>query len=770
MTSALFAATLASATSLSLYRGSEIGEPSRYWPVTDTFLSSTEPFANFGRDPLLSGGPRSPILIHFGDIARILKGKRVEAAELTLNQEIGAKPELAGAYVLQKRWGEGPDRRGPKQFTVAYDPMDKSPVFAATWNARIGGKRGEAWQVPGGLGPSDAIPLSGVSLTQEGSSVKLGGLAGVVNAWAARPERNYGLALVFKSTCDFTSSEGLVPEFRPRFTLALSPKPIADLAEPDLSVEYVRSSLNPTQPWPTAGTKTEWTVVTRNRGAKPSGNARLSVFLAGKTVAELPLPSLTPDAEREDTFQVVWPSDFSDPRFDSLTVTAESDADGDVSNNTKQTWLRALPVSLVIPTERLVNQPDGQRSIQTYTAAAQEAEDWLNESAIPSSRFSFAPDGLRARIRLEAVTAVDSRVVRLKSNVRVLDISASKPNLRSVASTLLEAAGCPSLDPRRESEKPDPKQLDPFAGMMGGGDTRDDTDLPTILGLVREPWFDPFLSAIPAPSTDLLAGADGAVLEARTLDPSQNAAMLVPKKVLLRILDGNGNLSSGTVLKMPNGNLVKAPNGLAELPADLIQTPSAGGFAIAAANSGGEDSFILKTWQITEAYGRGNRDSALLSYRVNLPAQAINHEVNLALDKFLSSNVLAGSTLAQIVDGKPSTGAVWSAGRTGSIEIDLKKDRELGEVELVLGSESVWSRFSIYTIQTGQNDRGVLWRMEPYGTASLIYRGKPDNGVVRYRLFGPPARAKAIRIAVDRCSEDVDLREVRVYAVKEPGT
>src|SRR5437870_5710195 len=77
-----------------LFRGAPSHSGFAYCAVEDTFLDSQRADANFGRDGLLSAGKEKTVLIKFGDLPRMLEGKKVVNARLVLTIASGADPTL----------------------------------------------------------------------------------------------------------------------------------------------------------------------------------------------------------------------------------------------------------------------------------------------------------------------------------------------------------------------------------------------------------------------------------------------------------------------------------------------------------------------------------------------------------------------------------------------------------------------------------------------------------------------------------------------------
>lgn len=724
----LISLVAAPSDSVALWRGLPVQDQVGYWAVQDTFLDASSPDTNYGGDPLLSGGPGKAILIRFSDLARMVPANhQVSEARLELKPILGGRPLPTSTALIIRPWMEGPDRRGPKVNPVLPPKDAKSIQGAATHLQALGGLPGVSWSLAGARGVPDAVPITPTSRYADDGTLVIEGLGEWLQRHLTRPDESYGIRIEFNQVVDFGSSE--FPDLSARPRLAFRTAPIA-AAGPDLRIHHLVKSGE------------EWSA---EIASSASGRARATWVVDGEA-----LPGQEVELGPEPR-EIKLPAR---PKAQSITLRLESAAVDPVpSNNVRTSTGAAIPVNLLV-------KPNSM-SLEAFRKLAGLVEQTLNENVLPHSRFSFAPSGSRARIRIEGVSIADPAEVRLKPNARFVNINAGAPQKQAIQAAL-QAAGLPDFSSRTES----PRDVDPFRGMMGWGDTRNDIDLPTILGFLREPWFDPLLSAIPAPATDLLSATDVAFLNARTQTPESDRINLLPKAVILRCLDATGRLIPQATIRMVGMDDVEVRDGLARLPESFKWESNVYGVQITGPT--GQASVTLKKWQLVDAFARGNNDTAILTMRFNLPVVPPNRDVNLALNRlaFLPAQIQQSAT--SLTDGDLSTGAVWPAKQDGTLEIDLGKDRSIAAITLVLNSPNLWQGFQVLASETGESGNPETWIIEPFGGTAMVYRAVQESGKWKLNLYGLPSRARSLKLVVRQpANEPVLLQEVQVFGVKE---
>lgn len=752
MLSAAFAAVAMQSATLNLTRGGPGDADFRYWAVRDTFLDSSRANDNFGRDPLLSGGPGKTILIQFGDLRRMVgSGKRIKRARLLLSQRIGETPELRGAFRVLSPWGEGPGRRGLGLLTVPIEAGARTPNVSATWSSTLGGLKQREWQSPGGRGSADREPLPGTTGVSQGDVFIIEGLGATMQAALENPSGHYGLSLEFANAVDFASSEA--PAGRPVLQVEIEDAPPASGG--DLVLQHVSSSVNLAQGLPKDGDPVSWTAHVRNAGAQPTGLVRVTWNVDGvETVQELP-QGISPGADGTVTLRSPWKSNTSDHRTRVISVRAEmTNPDRDRANNTLHFYEGAAPVTLKASTEQQRDQ---------YLRAV----EFLNEVALPMSRFSFALDGGRTGFRVQAIEMTPSTG------------GAGSISLREAVRNVLVWAGMPSLSRMQVDRDSGAGRAsrDAFAGVTGGGDTRNDENYPTVLGLTPEPWFDAAIAEMPFDSTDLLSATEVGILHARMKNPAEAIENFTPRATVLRVLDSANQLVKGARLEF----FERVDGKFATEPAFAVE--STGGGIVPVPNQGRTPfrnfadgvlmvrvirgnsiaTGFLKSWQLVDSFSRGNADAGIIPLRLPMPSGDLAR-VNLAENRILtdSFNTLPAE-LEKLLDGNAGTVYTWPQGKAGWIEVDLQRDRRIGAVELRFANGRVWDRFRVLVYSTGQKvDAARAWATEVNGGWMLANRGTED-GVLSY--FGPIAQVRYLRIEVPEGMTEAQLAELRVLGL-----
>ncbi|MBL8087204.1 MAG: hypothetical protein JNM85_03930 [Chthonomonas sp.] len=315
------------------------------YAVSDTFLSSAEPHRNFGKDPLLEGGPGKVILIRFDDLRQRLGSMKLTSASLMLTKVEGSDFSLLGVAGLNSPWVEGGDRRNfaTMGFTRPGAPRVES---GATWSSRWGGASPAAWQAPGAGGPSDASGLKGLTILDEGPVVTLDGLAETLN-----DPRAWGIALRFAKPVSFVSSNGRTG--KPRLTLSVGG---GQTDGANLAIDQVDAP---------AG---ELRVTVRNLSDRAT-TGRVTAWIDGRAQNEMNLPAIKP-GETASVRMATASLNVSQRVF--LRVEPEGD-DTDWSDNTLE--FRGDPKPLNAPLAMI---------------------QYANTTMFPRSQFSFAPDGALA--------------------------------------------------------------------------------------------------------------------------------------------------------------------------------------------------------------------------------------------------------------------------------------------------------------------------------------------------------------------------------------
>lgn len=283
--------------------------------------------------------------------------------------------------------------------------------------------------------------------------------------------------------------------------------------------------------------------------------------------------------------------------------------------------------------------------------------------------------------------------------------------------------------------------MDLYGGLMGGGDTRNDLLIPNSVPIPQEELDNQlFVNALFQP-TDLYSATDVAALNSNLGFRRGFYGEFMydlPTVSILRLSDRNGEpIASGKlsfyqmknglipdgqpdfVLEIQSGNafLPNRPTGMADPfktitghtlrpnPFGRIDVVGSNGvFLVKLENVGGTEFAWLKAWQLVDAYYRGNKSGYVHELRFNITTRPIKAG-NLSLKKFVIDKVNSiSSNTANLVDGKPSTVYQISAGLDDWVEIDLGRDRPIGEVKVVVQGafDQLPNQFDIWIYGTGQ--------------------------------------------------------------------
>lgn len=759
----VLAAAILAPTSLELQRGADIGSGLRYWAVEDTFLDGGDQDRNYGRDALLTAGPGRMVLIRFGDLQRAIGGgRRVIEAELRLGIEIGSAPQLRAIARVLQPWGEGPGRRG---FFGRRDapPAGQGPAWSATWRHRHAEKQPIGWQRAGADGPNDLAPLQGATARVDGDELVIGGLGPAVQAMADAWYDNHGFGLQFANAVDFASSDA--PQRRPRLLLKLEDSPAA--AEPDLSVVGldVRAAPN--------GAK-DWVATIKNIGTSASrpcgGEWRIG---RRRTVPFQVVRALAPGESLEIILRTTSKPDADPRQTEVMAVVVPEGPDARRANNAAVSYENAVPVRLTASTA------DWRALAATFGVPEDDAFEALfrlaNDTVLPHSRFSFAPEGSLERLRLGGLLVVSESATPLRDATDWLRALFQAAGLSGYRDTHWDGAGT-GLAPLRRTE-------DLFPGLMGGGDTRDEGLLPEQLSLPYEPWRDPAILGAYLPSTDLLAATDVIQLAAWRGKAGADRGSwsgMIPKTTVVRVANAWNQpiadlemeffpAAGGTIPAIPAFKATTSARGVATLPQPM---DGANRLLLVRATRGGVTEYgWLKAWHAVDAKARAGFDVAMVNLVLPLPDQKVDTSANFALDRLILDEAeTAPARLATLVDGKADTVCEFAAGHKGWLEIDLGRDRPLGEVRLSFAGAGVWPEFDLRIYGTGERAAEArTWVGEPNGPWSLRTRldvdaAMPGLKTVAYRGF--PVRARFLRL-VPRVAAPVPVRlaEVRAFGL-----
>jgi len=774
-----------------LYRGAN-SSALEYWAVEDTFLDSAKPDANFGRDALLSGGPQKTVLIKFGDLSRVLSGNRVVDAKLVLTVSSGQNPTVSQVAEMLVPWGEGPSRRGmalpnpldPKNPNAK--PKDEAPQWSATWKQRRGGRGGIAWQLGGATGDQDSRVLSSIQGAVEGEHFVISGLGTSLQRMLERPFANHGWSLEFASPIELTSSESL--KNGPRLLVTWEPEPGSQ--RPDLAVISIRSSKSDLHSWPRDGEEITWTATVRNVGKMPSQSFQGTWFVRERAAGLVESPTgLAPGESKDFTIRLPFNSQKEDHRTETIAlITTQQVPDADLSNDGLKVYTNALPIVVSLA------------SAQNGESAAQSWLDFWNDVVLPQNRYGAAPEGVLERYRIQEFVSTDSdQVWKFQPTATQAEHVRSLGALGGLFdfSSMTRLPGTVTV----EGAQIAPGWAD-FAPGLFGGDARDDSLYPKLLPIPETQWSSPMAVALPTPMNSYLSRTDVGFLNAAVgdLGPARSAKWAaLPQLCLVRAFDATGKPLGNTTLTFyqvhqgePNAvpafttktaaqggaaNLENRPTSIAGAasPYGVLEAGGKNGLFLVKAEARNTVSWAwLPIWRFIDEYRRGNTGAAMVDLRFNIPSGPLNLDQDLALNKIVTDS--AGSLpaqLAALVDGNAGTECVFAPARSTWIEIDLGRDRPLGEVVIDLPTDTtraqIWPQFEVFAYGTGQKpNEARLYAKEINGPAALLWRrivSQDAPGLISLAYRGAPERARYVRILAPGgpAAGAVRIRSIRVH-------
>lgn len=786
------------------------GGTASYQAVADTYIQASTPESNMGGETVLMGGPARTILIKFGDLARIIPpNKRVKSAELVLTSTGGEAPELRSIGRVRVPWGEGPYISLSASLRRSVAPPQgglKEPPAApgsATWRQRRAGDPGVAWRDAGGLGAADSVKIDGAAMEMAEAEVKITGLAAAVQVMADRPLENNGFALSFGKSTEFSSSQSVYG--RPKLVLELEDAPAA--SGPDLSVTLIERA-SPSGAPPVEGEELTYTAHIKNVGDAPSTGFS-SVWLIGEREGAVTDggKALAPGEETTITTRRVFHVNKTDQRQQGVQMRiVPKGPDASPRNDALEVQESAKWIELFLDKATIAalqKEPNalGSRAVEDWV---QHQVSVMNDVYLDRSRFSFATDGARARLAvgrihiIETGTSVSAKTDGTRQVVFAGGLPPG-PTDRPFLMALGTALGLPMLMGSevtlQENDLVPRSTYDRFPGLMGYGDTRFEGAVPGMTILPYDPVSNPVFDLNPLEPTGLLSATDVATLNGR-LDGTvaEGALPPLPKTMLVRVLDltgrvlpnvelnffqtDNGRLAAGA----PAFTIVSGANGTALMPnkdglgpfGKLALNGTNHTFLVRAVRNGVTEWTWFKAWQAMDTAARGTQAAAFIELRFNLPGAPLEVGTNLAKERIVTDTVQSlPAKLAALTDENPKTEATLSAKTGDWVEIDLGRDRTIGEIALLAKPGVFWSKFDILAYATGQNPADALpWAKE------VDFRWTADNrrdpvagadGVVSVPYRGEPRRFRFIRL-VNRGNGTGELAEIKVTPATVGGT
>lgn len=710
------------------------GLPIKYWGVEDTTIAALDPDKNQGTAYTLDVSPTSAILIRFADLDRVVgRGGKVTAASLVLTS-VGGKPGVVKSVArVLKAWRPGPAvtlsslMKRPVQDPTK--PNAKGEVLPRTVTWRDASVGVEGWQLPGASGPSDSQPVANWAYSADANRTTITGLAEAIQAMKDHPFENYGLLIRFESVSEFAAS--LSKTDRPKLVL--------DVEDAEAPLGLVVTHIETSPERPKVGESVTFTAHVKNMGTAASGPITGRWIENGKPVqSDVSGAALQPG--QEATFSV-----SRNVRAGAVLGLRLNDSNA---------------IDLSIPEDAApahVSLPSGKDALWAQT----EARTW-NEVIAPQSRFSFAPEGALAKVRIQAFDGPLSDPIKAFG---------AAWNLADTTAYQI-ARGQVDLDVAKTRSS-----SDRYAGLFGSGDTRFDGPIPALLQIPAEPVSNPLLDMNPLEATGLLSATDVGDLNAAV---QNQAGSGLPKTSVIHAISyagaplANAGLTfyqseKGRISDKPTFTVKTDNLGRAVLPSnggkgpfgDLLADGSNGVFLVTATQEGVTEATWLKAWQLKDAARRGSAAAAVVDLRFNLGGTKLDTATNLAQDRIVSDS--KGDFPAQLnalIDGNEATAFSLPSTEGSWVEIDLGRDRTIAEVRL-LTKEGLWSQFDILAYATGQRpSEAFLWAKEVDWNWTAANRSDSlEISSVAYR--NAPQRVRFIRI-VSRAAGSATLNEVKI--------
>lgn len=751
-------AAFGQATTVDLYRGAKVGEQG-YWAVFDTYLDSTDADRAKGGLFTLEGGKGKTILIKFGDLEKAIPaGAKISKATLYLSPSSSDTPEFSWAGAVKVPWGEGPS-------TTRVPPVT-SAKNTATWKQRRSGAID--WQQVGATGPEDAVPIPDTQMEMLETEVAITGLAPTIQAMRDRWYENHGLALFFAGKCEFYSAQAKAgkPRLSVEYTLD---KPTAG---PDLSVQWITRS--------GTGTDASYQAVVKNVGSAPA-----TAFNAQWIVGEKPggrfqiNKPLAPGEETTIDFKKGYRPNAQDHRTQRLALRVyPADPEPNANNDCLEIYEDAVTVFL--------------SGAKIDADAVQADFRQLNETYLAESKFSIAPDGALERVWLVPVRESADFVVELAGLNGELGL------LRRIVAALT------GVKPIETGQKYviDGKEIpaaDPFAGLSGFGDTRNESLILAGIPMPSVPVGSPVVDNLPIEPTSLLSLTEVAAINAALGKKGKDREGILwglPATIILRATDMTGKPLDGaelaffqvdgttvpdapiqTVLTKEGGTVIlesreaSGNGGLHSLkrnPFGNLLTDGSNGTILVRAQINGETEWSsIKAWQLADFFQRGNKAAAIIDVRFNTPSGLIDRTANLAKGKLVSDHAQSlPAQLTALVDDDLATESALGGNPGDWIEVDLGRDRPIGEVQIVLKDRSMPAKFDILAYATGQTaPQFDSWIKDLNSAWTSQDRGRKEGNAWAVAYRGPMTRSRFIRI-VNRSGGSAKIAEVRVFALQ----
>ncbi len=755
MTSLLLVALLGrpQISEIVLQRGREVtpltGEPTyRYWGCEDATLNSSQPDKSQGGDSNLVSGPAKMILIQFRDLNVALgPNAQIKSASLTLGLLQG-EPKLNYVRWLKKPWSEGPLKSLAGLLRGSEDGTG-----SVSWKSRRIGSI--PWNFLGALGDGDSERVEGVTLVKvDDITYRLDGLGPMMQRQLQRPADVHGLLINFQNDVDFLSSNASID--RPKLTIQ------AERGEPAKGADLSVALIERTPEYPLAGAKTgpeAGEELTYTAHIKNVGNSDSAAFDAQWIVDDVAkdIVSVNEDTsvgqERVISLKLGWRPNLTDHRLQTVALRIfPKGSDVCRGNNLLEIAANGKSVEIIVSPDQRARYASQISALGSFGV-----EDWvqtqigqINETLFRYSRFSFAPNGVLERLRVQRISETTNGNCDI--SVDLASISAPTIGLdRTLAVSILKKLGLVTFVSTNER----------FPGILGYGDTRAEVNLTPLATLADEPLYDPLADQELLEPTGLLSATDVGALNSNLIFRGGPSDYLyeVPQ-VVMRLLDNSGKpLLDATVTISPvkggveltplyqekvNADSIVLPNQMVEPLENPITgrklgpnpfgridlTGDNGELRVKVERYGVTRTFSLNLWQLLAAKFRGG-GAVIFTKRLNLPAKPVN-----------MANLVTAFTAAKL----PAEKGKW-------IQVDLGKAHMIGLVKL---TGALQPGFEISIAANAVELGKPFFRELDYN-----WRQKYQGG----EYYGEPQKGRFIRIVNRLGLPNLTLEGIEVYAV-----
>lgn len=603
------------------------------------------------------------------------------------------------------------------------------------------------------------------------------------------------------------------------------------------------------QQWPPDNTLVQYTAHVKNQGSAPVSKWRFEWSINGRVVSGGTGDPVASGAETTLQIPAIWINEHKDHRTRTVSLSIDTDEpEVTKQNNFLRIYTHGLNLGVWVEKSFY----DAFRA-KTNGVGTNSYEDWLqwqfwiwNEVYLAKSKFYYAPDGALERVRVQRITIVPDGTLDKGGNHvpggktdfnydgewgfdynkdKVADVNRYIEDIRAQTEwgLLHECShqiglidiyqmnidgSLPDGDKGKVRLKAGGKSvitrgcIDPFGGLMGGGDTRNDLFVPSFLSPPNEPTSDPRWQFPLFEPTGLYAGLDIIGLNSNVgFRRGFYGEFLydLPKLIFLRAMDAAGQKMPGAEIEIYQSNggefkdelpvlrgttdaegLLRLSNSDTLEPKDFrtmtnhILRPnpfgridvvgSNGVFLIQARFQGQEEWQFLKIWELNAALWRGNDPVMTRELRFNICPKAIE-PTNVAEGKLVT---VPGAPHAPALTDADFKSSFRLPGAGSSVTVDLGAEVEVAEVGLhtYANNGGFWRMFEIQ-VYTQEAGAGTWAREADWGWAVAHNRDVDPadfrHMVVTYR--NAPRKGRYVRI-VNKAESAGELSEIVVRAAR----